>query len=340
MKVGTAYAEKRIEASDSKATDSGMRFGRMIGGSPEMRRLYPVVEQLAQSDVPLVIEGETGTGKEQLARSLHDRGPRASGPFVVFDCTVGSTLMESSLFGHERGAFTGAIAARRGAFEVADGGTLLIDEVGELDGILQAKLLRAIDSGEVQRVGSDRWTQANVRVIAATRRNLEGEIAAGRFRDDLFYRLAVARVELPPLRERTGDVSLLARHFWRTLGGPGALPDDFASHFHDYDWPGNVRELYNAMVHRVSLGQFPRPRQSGTHPASAMKGAPPADLIEEILSRNHPFPAARDAIVAEFERRYVERLIALHGGSVSRAAAASGVVPRYFQRIRARGRAP
>jgi two-component system, NtrC family, response regulator HydG len=306
-------------------------FGRIVGASAAMRRLYPLCERLSASEVPLVIEGETGSGKEVLAESLHECGPRSKGPFVVFDCTAAApSLVESALFGHARGAFTGAVAARRGAIEAAGGGTLLIDEIGDLDLSLQAKLLRAIERREIQRVGAERWTRVDVRVLAATRRNLEVEVRAGRFRDDLFFRLVVARIGLPPLRERAGDVTLLARHFWRTLGGADAPPPDFLKQLESYDWPGNVRELHNAVWRRLSLGAL----DLAVDPPS--RTAPPEDVIESILARDLPFPRARSEALAEFERRYVARLLGRHGGSVSRAAVASGITLRYFQAIRAR----
>ena len=206
----------RLVSNPGAELPNAASFGAMIGESPEMRRLYPLCARLAASNVPVVIEGETGTGKEVLAEALHQASPRSSGPFVVFDCTaVPPSLLESTLFGHERGAFTGAIAQRRGVFEHADRGTLFVDEIGELDLALQPKLLRAIERGEVQRVGSGAWTRVDVRIIAATRRDLDREVQAGRFRDDLFFRLAVGRVELPPLRRRRGDIAVLARHFGR-----------------------------------------------------------------------------------------------------------------------------
>src|SRR4029077_11022397 len=164
--------------------------------------------------VPVIIEGETGTGKEVLAESIHETSARAKGPFVVFACTtVPVNLVESELFGHERGAFTGAVAARKGVFEQAHGGTLLIDEIGDLDAALQPKLLRAIERSEIRRVGASHPTRVDVRILAATRRDLDREVQLGRFRDDLFHRLAVGRLELPPLRARRGDVALLARSF-------------------------------------------------------------------------------------------------------------------------------
>ena len=248
-----------------------------------MRRLYPLCERLAQSDVPVVIEGETGTGKEVLAEALHESGARASGPFVVFDCTaVASSLLESALFGHEKGAFTGALAQRLGVFEQAHGGTLFIDEIGELDAVLQPKLLRAIERGEVQRVGSNRWERVEVRIIAATRRDLDREVRAGRFRDDLFFRLAVGRIDLPPLRRRRGDVAVLTRHFWRQIAGPERLvPPGLLERLEDHAWPGNVRELQNAIARHVAVGDLPDAETLRPSGASS-------DPIERVLSMDLP----------------------------------------------------
>ena len=261
LRIGsTALRVDRAAPSSVAHLTDDMRFGRMIGGSPEMRRLYGLCKRLANSNIPIIIEGETGTGKEVLAEALHEASPRAKGPFVVFDCTtMPPNLIESALFGHERGAFTGADRDRVGMFEQADGGTLFVDELGELDVTLQPKLLRAIERSEVQRIGSHRWIEADVRIIAATRRDLDREVQAGRFRDDLFYRLAVGRIELPPLRNRHGDVALLARHFWREHGGEGRpLPPGLTERFEDYSWPGNVRELSNAVERRLAPGELDR----------------------------------------------------------------------------------
>jgi two-component system response regulator HydG len=315
------------------------RFGRVIGASPAMRKLYPLLARLAVTDVPVIIEGETGTGKELLAEALHEEGPRAKQPFVVFDCTaVSPNLIESALFGHEKGAFTGAAEARRGVFEQANGGTLLIDEVGDLDLALQAKLLRGVERSEVQRVGGEKWLRVNVRVLAATRRDLDAEVQAKRFREDLFFRLNVARVELPPLRARTGDVGLLARHFWRELGDDGtSLPDDFLLRFESYAWPGNVRELYNTVARRRALGElgsYDDARPDRAPDAGAAE--PPRDALESILSQELPFIRARDQIVEEFERRYVQRVLQRWGGNASKAAAAAGIARRYFYDIKRR----
>ncbi|WP_394843773.1 sigma 54-interacting transcriptional regulator [Pendulispora brunnea] len=312
-----------------------VRFGRMLGASPAMRRLYPLCKRFAESELPVLIEGETGTGKEVLAEALHEASPRARAPFVVFDCTaVPPTLVESTLFGHERGSFTGAVAPRKGVFEEAHGGTLFIDELGELDLSLQPKLLRALERSEVQRVGSNQWIRVDVRIIAATRRDLDREVQAGRFRDDLFFRLAVGRLELPPLRDRTGDVGLLACHFWQTLGGGRVpMPRDLIQRLEDYRWPGNVRELHNAVARALALGETTVTGSGITEPPPAPRAG---NIIEEVLACELPLTRARERVVSEFERQYVERVLARHDGNVVRAAAASGIARRYFQILRAR----
>jgi DNA-binding NtrC family response regulator len=311
------------------ALSAATSFGRVLGASLEMRRLYPICERIAAADVPVLIEGETGTGKEVLAEALHDASSRSGGPFVVFDCTaVPPNLVESELFGHERGAFTGATARRVGVFEQAHKGTLLIDEIGDLDPSLQPKLLRALERREVRRVGGD-WVKVDVRVIAATRRDLDRDVQLGAFRDDLFYRVAVSRIELPPLRMRRGDVGTLAREFWRELGGEDEIPYEIVQRFERYAWPGNVRELRNAVARHLALGDVSEPRAPSA-PNELV------DTVDQILALELPFPRARDRMLAEFEKRYVERVLAAHGGVVARAASASGIARRYFNLIRAR----
>jgi two-component system response regulator HydG len=329
-----------LEAAANIVLSGATSFGRLVGSSVEMRRLYPLCERLAQGAVPVLLEGETGTGKELLAEAIHGASPRSSGPFIVFDCTaVPATLVESELFGHERGAFTGAVSARKGVFEQAHGGTLFIDEIGDLDIALQPRLLRALQESSVRRVGGDKWIQVDVRVLAATRRNLDLEVQAGRFRDDLFFRLAVARIELPPLRERRGEVAVLAHHFWKTLGASGALPYELLRRYEEYAWPGNVRELYNEVARRITMGDTELPARRMTQPPSASAEGPPSSInfIDDVIAQALPFPRARDRVQEEFLRRYVEHALARHGGSVARAAAASGIALRYFQQLRARG---
>jgi DNA-binding NtrC family response regulator len=300
-----------------------------------MRALYPIFERLAASQVTVIIEGETGTGKEVLARSFHEASPRSKGPFVVFDCTaVPANLVESELFGHEKGAFTGATASRRGVFEQADGGTLLVDEIGDLDLALQPKLLRALERSEVRRLGSEKTTHVDVRVLAATRRDLDHEVETGRFRDDLYHRLAVARVELPPLRRRKGDVRRLAHLFCREMGGDErALTPERLARWDDDAWPGNVRELRNAVARLLALGDL-MPDAGAGHGRRA-RGI---DFLDGVLSLGLPLSEARQRMIDEFEQRYVERVLAVHGGNVTRAAEASGIARRHFYRVRDRGR--
>jgi DNA-binding NtrC family response regulator len=309
-------------------------FGRVFGTSLEMRRVYSIAKRLAANNLPTIIEGETGTGKEALAESLHEASDRREGPFVVIDCTaLAASLVESELFGHERGAFTGAVVGRKGVFEQAHGGTLFIDEIGDLDVSLQAKLLRAIERSEIRRVGGSSWARVDVRVIAATRRDLDKQVQDGLFRDDLFYRLAIGRIELPPLRRRTGDIRFLAELFWTDLKGEGPLPSDVLQRLESYTWPGNVRELQNAVARYVAMGELEPELEPHVPSAPATANE---DFLDGLLNRGLPLVVGRQHVVAEYERRYVERVLAEHRGHVGRASAASGIGRRYFQRIRNR----
>ncbi len=300
-------------------------FGRMIGVSDEMRRLYPICHRVAASRVPVLIEGEPGTGKELLAESIHTASARASGPFVVFDCpSIASEQHEMALLG---------------ALEEANGGTILVDEVAELVSAAQSHLLRAIERAEVRRAGQGEPTPVDVRVIVTTRRDLDREVQEGRFREDLFSCLATGRIELPPLRRRPSDVLALTKHFWSQLGAVGAPPSDLLKRFTDNPWPGNVRELYNTVSRYIALGE-----DQGTEPKSESPATPSGDTdrpashdsIDAVLSMELPLPRARQKVVDDFERRYVARVLGQHGGSVSRAAAASGLALRYFQVLRAK----
>ncbi|MBL8740429.1 MAG: sigma 54-dependent Fis family transcriptional regulator [Myxococcales bacterium] len=320
------------------------RFGKLVGSSRELGRLFSLFRKLAASDVPVVIEGETGTGKEVLAESIHEASPRSGGPFVVFDCTaVPANLMEAELFGHERGAFTGATATRKGYFEQASGGTLLIDEIGDLDLALQPKLLRVIERRELRRVGGTEAIKVDVRLLAATRRDLDKAVQEGRFRDDLYHRLAVGRVELPPLSKRSGDISELAKHFWAELGGaPPGPPPDVLGQWERASWPGNVRQLRNAVARRIALGELGDDFQRDLEIAPSQRGATltsgtqagEADIISEVIAQQLPLPLARLRVIEAFESRYIAAVLAAYDGNVALAAKASGIARRYFQILR------
>jgi DNA-binding NtrC family response regulator len=328
---------ERVEGAPPARIVTDIAFGEARGVSREMRRLFPIFARLAQVDVPVLIEGETGTGKEVVARSLHGEGARKGGPFVVFDCTtVAAQLLESELFGHERGAFTGAVAQHRGLFEQAHGGTLFIDEIGDLPIDLQPKLLRALERSEVRRVGSDKWIQCDVRVIAATRRNVDTLVQEGRFRDDLFHRLAIGRVELPPLRKRRGDVLALVEQFCgEAAASVRTIPSSVLSDWMRAEWPGNVRQLRNAVTRELALGDLERV-EIETDDARADAGddwrALPAARFDI------PFVEARQQVVDAFQREYLARVLEAHGGSVQRAAEAAGIATRYFRLLRARSK--
>ncbi len=362
IRIGsTAIAVTRGRPTPGAELTAATHFGITVGGSMAMKRLYPLCERIAAANLPVVIEGETGTGKEQLAESMHQMSPRRNGPFVVFDCTaVAPTLIESELFGHERGAFTGSVGTHRGVFEQAHGGTLLIDEIGDMPLELQSRLLRVIERYQVRRVGGNKPIDVDVRVIAATRRDLDRMVQLGRFRDDLFHRLAVARIELPPLRQRDGDVALLARRFWAEQGGDAErIPADLLREWEDYNWPGNVRELRNAVIRRLALGdlapsgppsasRMPPPLASDVPPASGIPRPPPPprrraasvaptrDPIAAVLAEELPLGEARQKVVDELERRYVQHVLEANDGNVTRAAAAAGVARRYFHRLKAK----
>ncbi|MFO0685095.1 MAG: sigma 54-interacting transcriptional regulator [Sandaracinus sp.] len=292
------------------------RFGGLFGSSTAMRRLFAEMAPLAQSDVSALLLGESGTGKEVAARALHEQGPRASGPFVTVDATtLVPTLYASELYGHERGAFTGADRRHAGAFERAHGGTLFLDEVGELPAALQAGLLGVLERRSFRRVGGTTEIPVDVRVIAATHRDLRAAVNAGTFRLDLYYRLAVTTLEIPPLRDRTSDLPELIAHFLREAGHEGErealFPDDVLASLATHSWPGNVRELRNVVERTLAVGSPPPIAPASTSPAQADRWA----QLGELRYRD-----ARRAVLDEFERRYLERLLERTEGNVRAAA--------------------
>ena len=302
-------------------------FGQLGGTSVAMRKLFALLEKIAASEINVLIEGESGTGKELVATELVRQGPRADKPLVIVDCgAISSNLVESELFGHVRGAFTGADRDRVGAFEAADGGTVFLDEIGELRLELQPKLLRAIEAREIRRVGETRARKVNVRVVSATNRDLEREVNRGRFREDLYFRLAVLNVRVPPLRERIEDLLPLIRVFLSSLGVPDqerlfAAPvlEELARH----DWPGNVRELRNYVERTVVL--------QTASPASR-RGAPGATKGAAV-DLGVPFKLAKDAAIDAFERSYLTALLHGAGGNMSRAARTADMDRMYLHRL-------
>jgi len=308
------------------------RFGDAIGRSTRMRELFADLERIAPSDVTLLIEGETGTGKDILAESVHRQGPRVDGPFVVFDCgAVASTLAESELFGHERGAFTGAVAAHLGVFQQANGGTLFLDEIGELPKDLQPKLLRVLEKRQIKRVGGTATIAVDVRVIAATNRNLRVEVQRQNFREDLFFRIAAAHVAVPPLRDRMEDLESLVEHFL-SLEIPPRTLDDVPEHVWDmfrvHRWPGNVRELRNAVQRLMLTPDRPLRDAGGPSRPSRPPGGSDASAIPLA-----PLRVARREAGDAFERSYLEQVLARAAGNVTRAAGMAEVSRQMMQKL-------
>ena len=312
------------------------QFGSLFGGSVPMRRLYATLERVADTEATVLIEGESGTGKELVAREIVRRSSRAGRPFIVVDASAISTsLIESELFGHVRGAFTGADRERIGAFEAANGGTVFLDEIGEMPLDLQPKLLRALEAREIRQVGGNTPRHINVRVIAATNRDLEREVNLGRFRGDLFFRLAVVTVQLPPLRQRLEDLQLLVRAMLESMGASAQnalFPPQVFREMATHDWPGNVRELRNFVERTVILGA-PNSIRGGPEPPTP----DPEDIGEPIVwsekELDEPFKSAKERLLSRFERAYLSRLLENCDGNVSRAARQAKLDRMYLSRL-------
>jgi DNA-binding NtrC family response regulator len=317
---------------------SRVGFDQVVGTSPAMEAVFDLVRKAARSDANILIQGESGTGKELIARAIHAQSPRAEEVFVPLDCAaLPDTLLESELFGHERGAFTGADRTKPGMIEVADRGTLFLDEIGELPQALQAKLLRALQERQIRRVGATRFVNVDVRLVSATNRDIVELVRKGQFREDLFYRVNVIRIALPPLKERTGDVALLTHHFLRRYGRnrdhplDGIEPDALAR-LEAYPWPGNVRELQNVIERACVLADEPMVRVR--------------DLPDYVRGRGHPAPAipgkdlplaeAREAWLGAFAHEYLTDLLRRHAGNITQAAKTAGVDRKTLHRLLAK----
>jgi DNA-binding NtrC family response regulator len=316
-----------LDEHDEVPLSENEAFGEMLGRSKVMRSVFAMLERAAQSHATVLLEGESGTGKDLAAESIHRSSNRAQGNFVVVDCgAVSPSLVGSELFGHCKGAFTGANTDRQGAFEAAHGGTVFLDEISSLDLSLQPQLLRLLERKEIKRVGENHYRKVDVRIIAATNRELANEVEQKRFRQDLFYRLSVIRVHLPPLRDRREDIELLAGAFWQKLSPQNSadkvFSDPLLAMFYNHDWPGNVRELRNVIERLVVLPDFPPglPDSTSEVPAASI------DAVNVLQKSYEEWKTA-------FERQYLESLLAACDGVVTAASRRSGIARQTLYRM-------
>ena len=325
-----ALAERRLGDENRRLKaqlDSKYGFENIIGASPAMQEVFETIRQAAPTRATVLIQGESGTGKELVARALHQCSPRRDGPFVPVHCAaLAPTLLESELFGHEKGAFTGATERRRGRFELADCGTLFLDEIGEIDPALQVKILRVLEERKFERVGGTETLHVDVRLVAATNRDLRARVAEGAFREDLFYRLHVVNLTLPPLRERTGDVVLLAQHYLKTLAAengkkPPAISPEAMDVLQAYAWPGNVRELRNVIERLVVLGTGDRLTVADL-PAAVRDGAAGGLAI----------PSRAGRVLRDAERQLIADALRRHRDNRTKAAQDLGISRRTLHR--------
>ncbi len=343
LQIGDTQIELRGGARAVVERSKATFYGALVGSSPSMRELYALLERLARTNLSVLVEGETGTGKELAARALHDGGPRASGPFVAVNCAaIPPTLAESVLFGHEKGAFTGADERRAGVFEAASGGTVFLDEVAELPRDLQAKLLRAIEQREVVPVGSTKPRAFDARIVSATWQSVRELVNRGTFREDLYFRLAQARVRMPSLREREEDIKPLVQHFLSSIPwdvqAARAITSDALESIAQRSFPGNVRELKSTVERVAMLAEGPTITAqdlaferliAADRTASSARALPAAAESEAKESDPNaplePFKEAKRTVIDEFERGYLSRLLAKAGTNISRAAALAGI---------------
>jgi DNA-binding NtrC family response regulator len=323
-------ADEVVDIPPSKSD----HFGALYGDSFPMRQVFAILERASKSNAPVLFLGESGTGKELMARGVHDASPRAKGPFVVFDCGASTeTLIESDLFGHTKGAFTGAASDRVGAFAAAHGGTLFLDEIGDLPVGLQPKLLRMLEAGEVIPLGGRKSEKYDVRIVAATHRDVYGEVARGGFRGDLYYRLAVVEIHVPPLRQRSGDLAKLIAMFLERAGAPqlaSQVGGPALERLERYHWPGNVRELRNVITRAVALAGPDDDFQSLPFVLRPTAAAPDQAVVARA---DRPFHEAKDELVAKFEREYLTDLVTRAGGNLSQAARIAGLERKFLYKL-------
>jgi DNA-binding NtrC family response regulator len=339
LTVGRALERKRLVA-EQKAVPSDARTNLqdIVGKTPVMLEVYKLVARVAASTATVLVHGESGTGKELVARAIHTHSPRAGGAFVPVNCTaLTESLLESELFGHAKGAFTGAVAAKRGLFEMASGGTLFLDEIGDMGPKMQAQLLRTLQDGEVRPVGGAEAIRVDVRLVCATNKDLDEEVKAGRFREDLYFRINVVTIRLPPLHERREDIAMLVAHFLTKLAlrerrQPAAMSPEALKLLTGYGWPGNVRELENAIERAVAVAKgnvilpsdLPPEVGGGPEPGAGETGG----LLGEVGNR---------PTLAELERRYIQLVLGEVGGNKKKAAEKLGIDRRTLYRALERG---
>jgi two-component system response regulator AtoC len=341
--VGEAVARRRLAGADVVAPDPRQTLAdgaAIVGSAPAMLSVYKTVAHVAPTTATVLIVGESGTGKELVARAIHAKSPRANKPFVAVNCAaLPESILESELFGHERGSFTGATGTKRGLFEEATGGTLFLDEIGEISPKMQVQLLRVLQEGEIRRIGATETIRVDVRVVAATNRDLKGELAAGRFREDLFFRLQVVTVRVPPLRERKGDIGYLVRHFLTRhsdrLGRPvPRVAPDVMEALDAYDFPGNVRELSHIVERAMLLAR------EGVVTAADLPSEVTRSWQGSTASVGGGGALADDwPSLSVLERRYIDRVLSRTGGNKTRAAEMLGIDRRTLNRMFARERA-
>ena len=348
VSVERALRHRRLQLENRnlrQQLETTFRFESLLGRSPAMARVFELVRKAARSDANILVHGESGTGKELIARAIHANSPRATQAFIPVDCaSLPEQLLESELFGHEKGAFTGAVKTKPGLMESADHGTLFLDEIGEMPLGLQAKLLRALQERQVRRVGGTALVDVDVRIVSATNRNLRASAAKGEFRDDLFYRINVIAIELPPLREREGDVELLTHAFLERYGKGRlrSVDDDALAALKAYRWPGNVRELQNVIERACALVDGDRLRPTDLPDylvagggAVAVPSAGGDDVVDaaRATAQGLSLKDAKEQWMSVLEASYLRELLARHDGNVSAAAKTAGIDRKTFHRL-------